>query len=257
MLEKNPLRQAWQEGRTVYGAISGFASLDIVEMLGLGGCDFVIIDSEHGALGIETMQALVVAARASGTIPLIRVARPDSTMILQALDIGAFGVHISTVNTKQEAQVCVQSARYFPSGKRGLHASIRAAQYGSSTPAEYMDWANQEPLVMVAIESVEGVKNLDEILSVPGIDVLFIGPADLSHSLGIPFQFENPLFLNSMNDIITRARKAGLIVGTNVGSREQAALWVGKGVRLISFGVNGVIYRSLRAMVQSLQSANA
>jgi 4-hydroxy-2-oxoheptanedioate aldolase len=255
MLEKNSLREALKQGRTVFGAITGFASPDIVEMLGYGGCDFVVIDSEHGAIGIETVQSLVTSARASGAVPFVRVGGPDARMILQALDIGAYGIHVPTVNTKQEVERCIQAARYYPLGKRGLHGGIRAAQYGTATPAEYMAWANQEPMMMIAIESVEGVKNLPGILSVPGIDVLFIGPADLSHSLGIPFQFDHPLFLATMNGIIDQARSAGLVVGTNVGTPEQAAMWKAKGVQLLTFVVNGVINRSLRGMVQSIRSA--
>ncbi len=255
MLPKNPLRVAWQAGRTVYGAIDGFASPDIAEMLGYAGCDFVIIDTEHGAIGIESLQALVAATQAAGAVPLVRVGGPDPRLIQQAMDVGAFGVHVPTVQTKEEAERCVQAVRYFPTGKRGLHASIRAAQYGTHAPTEYMAWANTEPLVIIAIESVEGVKNLPEILSVPGIDVLFIGPADLSQSLGIPFQNDNPLLLDTMSNIIAQARAAGLIVGTNVGSPEQAALWTGKGVQLITYVVNGVIFRSLRTMLQSIQAA--
>jgi len=255
MLLPNPLRQSLRDGKTLFGAIDGFASPDIIEMLGYGGCDFVIIDTEHGALGIETVQSLVTAARAAGTAPLVRVGAPDPRQILQALDVGAFGIHVPTVNTKQEAERAVQAARYFPLGKRGLHASIRAAQYGNVTPAEYMTWANQEPLMLIAIETVEGVKNLPDILTVPGVDMIFIGPADLSHSLGIPFQFDNPLFLQTVTDIIECTRQAGVYVGTNVSTGEQAALWQSKGVQLLTFVVNGVIHRSLRAMLQSLQSA--
>src|SRR5581483_8531626 len=97
--------------------------------------------------------------------------------------------------------------------------------------------------------------NLPYILTVPGVDMIFIGPADLSHSLGIPFQFDNPLFLQTVTDIIECTRQAGVYVGTNVSTGEQAALWQSKGVQLLTFVVNGVIHRSLRAMLQSLQSA--
>lgn len=239
----------------MFGALDGFASPDIVEMLGYGGCDFVIIDSEHGALNIETIQSLVTAANASGATPFVRIGGPDPRQILQALDVGAFGIHVPTVNTKEEVERCVQAARYFPLGKRGLHASIRAAQYGNFTPAEYMAWANQEPLMIIAIESVEGYKNLPEILTVPGVDMIFVGPADLSQSLGIPFQNDNPLLLDTIADILTRTRAAGLYAGINVGSPEQAGLWIGKGAQLITFVVNGVIHRGLRAMIQSLQRA--
>ncbi len=255
MLDKNPLRAALANGKTVYGAITGFASLDIVEMLGYGGCDFVIIDSEHGALGIETIHAMVAAARASGTTPIVRVGGPDPRQILQALDVGAFGIHVPTVSTRREAELAIQAARYYPLGRRGLHASIRAAQYGTIPPGDYMRWTNEEPLMLLAVENVEGVNNLSEILSVPGLDVLFIGPADLSHSLGIPFQFDHPRFIGTMTEIIERARAAGVIVGTNVSTPEQAARWLEQGVQLLTFVVNGVINRSLRAMLQSIQSA--
>ena len=257
MLPKNPIRQALKEGRTVFGALDGFASPDIVGMLGYGGCDFVIIDSEHGALNIETIQALVTAADASGTTPFVRVGGPDPRQILQALDVGALGIHVPTVNTKEETERCVQAARYAPLGKRGLHASIRAAQYGNYTPLEYLNWANQEPLMIIAIETVEGVKNLPDILKVPGVDMIFIGPADLSSSLGIPFQMDNPLFLETVTEIITRTREAGIYVGTNVNTPEQAAMWIGKGAQLITFVVNGVIHRSLRAMLQSIKAVSA
>lgn len=255
MLQNNPLREKLSQGQVVYGAFCGIASPDLVEMLGYAGCDFVIVDGEHGAIGIETIQALVTAARAAGAVPLVRVNSPDPRPILQALDVGAFGVHVSTVTTREQAERCVQAARYFPLGNRGMFGSGRASQYGLVAPAEYMRWANEQPLVIVAIETVEGVKNLPEILAVPGIDILFIGPADLSQSLGVPFQMDNPLVIETMSQIIARARQAHVIVGTNVGTPEQAARWVGQGVQLISFTANGVISRSLRGMLQTIRNA--
>jgi 4-hydroxy-2-oxoheptanedioate aldolase len=255
MLQNNPLREKLGQGQVVYGAFCGIASPDIIEMLGYAGCDFVIIDGEHGAIGIETIQMLVTAAHAAGTVPLVRVNGPDPRPILQALDVGAFGIHVPTVTTREQAERCVQAARYFPLGNRGMFGSGRAAQYGLIPPAEYMRWANEQPLVILAIESKEGVKNLTEILAVPGIDILFIGPADLSQSLGIPFQMDNPLLVDTMSEIIAKARQAKLVVGTNVGAPEQAALWWSKGVQLISFSVNGVISRGLRGMVQTIRTA--
>lgn len=253
MLDKNPLRERLSRGDVVYGAISGFASPDLVEMLAYGGADFVIIDAEHGAIGIEMIQMLVTAARAARTVPIVRVSTPESRLILRALDVGAFGVHISTVSTAQEAERSVQAARYFPRGKRGLFGSSRASQYGTVSPAEYLEWANTEPLVIIAIENVDGFKNLGEILAVPGIDLIFIGPADLSQSLGIPFQSDNPLLINTMSEIIERTRAAGLYVGTNVANADQAKLWTDKGVQFVTFGANGVISRALRTMLQSLK----
>src|SRR5581483_8822814 len=114
MLTNNPLREKLNQGQVVFGAICGLGSPDIIEMLGYAGCDFVIIDSEHGAIGIETVQSMVTAARAAGTVPFVRVGRADPRPILQALDIGAFGVHVPTVTTREQAERCVQAARYFP-----------------------------------------------------------------------------------------------------------------------------------------------
>ncbi len=253
-MQKNPLRQALVNGQIVTGAFTGFTTLGLVEILGYAGCDLVILDTEHGPLSMETLEALICAANAAGTVPVVRVRGPDPSMILQALDLGGLGVHVPRVNNREETQRAVQAARYYPLGQRGLHAAVRAARYGFTPPAEYLRWANEEPLVIIAIESVEGIKNLPEILTVSGIDVIFIGPADLSHSLGVPAQFNHPCLIEAMEEAISRTLDAGLVVGTFVITPEQAWRWMDKGVQLITFGITPVIARGTRDMVRAIQA---
>ena len=156
-------------------------------MLGKLGLDWVLIDGEHGSLSPESMELIIMAAEASGLTPIVRPASSTPEAILQALDRGALGVQAPHVNTAGEARRVVQAARYHPLGSRGLAAGTRAGNYGFGLSlSDHAQQANRETLVCIQLEEVEALRNLDEIVQVEGVDVFFIGPSDLSQSMGYP-----------------------------------------------------------------------
>ena len=189
----------------------GIGHPDVSEILGNMGFDWFVYDMEHGPHSVETVQNLMQAMSTSPTLPMIRVSWNDMVMIKRALDIGAYGVVIPWVNTKEEAANAVKACKY-PLSK-GLRGSgpRRASNYGFDE--EYFDVADDEILVAVQIETETAIRNLEDIFSVEGVDVAFVGPWDLSMSLGCFRQFDNPKFTNAMKSVLAKAKEAGVAPG--------------------------------------------
>ncbi|MFM1652539.1 HpcH/HpaI aldolase family protein [Brevibacillus sp. B_LB10_24] len=214
-----------QQG-TVFGVFIGFPSTQLVEMAAYNGFDTVVIDNEHGLLSAENVEHMVIAAELAGITPLVRVVSSEPGEILKALDRGAHGVHVPQIDTKEEAQRVVEAVKYPPAGKRGAAFSMRAAKYGTIPVHEYLDQANRETLVCIHIESAKALHNVKEILSVPGIDMVYIGPTDLSVSLGFGGRMDHPEVLKAIDDIYQSAKQRGVSVGIHTKD--------GKGARMRS-----------------------
>ena len=190
-------------------------SPQIVEMLGKLGFDWVLIDGEHGTLSPESMELMIMAAEASGLTPIVRPASSSPEAILHALDRGALGIQVPHVNTAGEARRVVQAARYHPLGSRGLAAGTRAGNYGFGLAlSDYAQQANRETLVCIQLEEVEALRNLDEILQVDGVDVFFIGPSDLSQSMGYPGRTDAPEVQAAMTAAFAAIAAAGRVPGS-------------------------------------------
>jgi len=175
------------------------------------GLDWLVFDTEHGPWSIETVQNLIQATAASDITPIVRVAWNDIVMIKRALDVGAYGVIVPWVNTKEEAEQAVRGAKYPPRGVRGC-GPRRAALFGLARK-EYLDVGDDLTMVIVQIETQEAVDNLDEILAVEGIDAIFVGPDDLASSLGVRGQPRHPRNTETIAHILDVAKKAGMPVG--------------------------------------------
>ena len=165
------LRKIWSQGDPAFGSFVGLNAPGICEIIGHAGFDYCIIDLEHGTINLETAENMVRAADAAGIAPIIRVVK-SAELIGKVLDLGAAGVHIPSISNPEEAQEAVWASKFSPLGHRGVHPAVRAARY-SADRAIYFSKSNAETLVIIAIEGVEGIKNLNEILKVKGIDVLF------------------------------------------------------------------------------------
>ena len=190
-MKKNNLKEVLKEGKNGFGTFLKFTDPAVVEIMGFAGFDFVIIDQEHGPISLQSAQNMLRAAESANITPVIRVTDNAETLILRALDIGAQGIEIPQINTKSDALRAVKAVKYSPQGQRGLCRYVRAADYSSMDRYKYFKYASQETMIIAHIEGVEGINNLEEILSVAGIDVIFIGPYDLSQSLGIPGQINH------------------------------------------------------------------
>lgn len=187
------LKQKLDQAEFAYGTWSQFGSPEVLEILGYSGkFDFTIIDTEHGYYGLDTAENLVRAADASGIAPIVRVYANEPHLITKALDIGAQGVLVPQITTREEAERVVMSSRYFPRGNRGACPFVRSGKHLVTGWQEYADKANEDVLVMVLVEGETGIANLEEIAGVEGLDAIMIGPMDLTVSLGIGGQLDHP-----------------------------------------------------------------
>ena len=211
----NRMKEQLQQGKAVFGVSIMIPSVQIVEMVGKLGFDWVLIDCEHGAISLETVELMAMAAQANGLTPIVRPPKNDPEIILQYLDRGVMGIQAPHVSTAAEARAVVSAVKYHPFGTRSLAVGTRAANYGFNiTLDEYTQQANKENLVCVQIEDQDALANITAIAGVEGIDVLFVGPSDLSQSLGHPGNSEHPVVREAMQNAFATIIKAPKAAGT-------------------------------------------
>jgi len=250
----NSIQDKLREGKCVVGPFLKLPSPAIVEIMGLAGFDYVIIDCEHGPLDILKAEDMVRAAKLTGMSAVIRVSDNDPVMISRALDIGADAVQVPQISNKDDALRVVKAAKFSPNGERGVCRFVRAAQYTSMDKFSYFKSANEETMVIIHIEGEEGVRNIEEILTVEGIDVIFLGPYDLSQSLGVPGQVSHPKVLEMMEKVIKSATANGKVVGTFVDDIDTGKKWIALGVKYISYSVDvGIIFEKCKDIVKSIK----
>lgn len=233
------LRQQLKDGETTIGTFQTIESPIVSEMTGIAGLDFVIIDQEHGPLTAETSLGLCAAAENGGASPIIRVCENSAPEIQRALDAGAAGVEIPQIETRTDAEAAVNAARFDPLGERGLSPYVRAGEYKGGE--DYTSQQNEETTVIVHVEGQVGIDNLNEILAVEGIDVLFLGPYDISQSLGIAGEVRDERVENLMEDACEQAASEGKIVGTYADDAEMAQRWIDVGVQYVAVYVDATM----------------
>lgn len=230
-MRKNRMKAKLMANEPAFGVSVMIPSPQIVEMVGRLGFDWVLIDGEHGAISRETIELMVLAAEASGIIPIARPAANTPEAILQVLECGALGVQVPHVSTAAEARRVVDAVKYHPAGSRSLAVGTRAAGYGfDAAMAAYVEEANAETLVCVQLEDEESLRNLDEIAKVPGVDVLFVGPSDLAQSMGYPGRPEAPQVREAMAGAFARIAASGRTAGST-GRTESLRGDLQRGVR--------------------------
>jgi len=229
---RNRLKERLQGGELLIGTLVGLGHTDVAEILSRLGFDWLFLDAEHSPLSFETMQQMMQAMSITDCVPVVRPQWNDPVQIKRILDIGAYGVLVPWVNTREEAEGAVRACKYPPEGIRGF-GPRRAARFDP----DYFRTANQEILVVVLIETEIALKNLDEILSVPGVDACFIGPYDLSCNLGfgVPPQWDNPNYLAAIDRILEISRKHEKPAG--IYATLDIIEWaIDKGFRFITVG---------------------
>jgi 4-hydroxy-2-oxoheptanedioate aldolase len=227
-----------------------------IEIVGLAGFDYAIIDMEHGPLEVETAEDLCRAAQGVGLDPIVRVRKNDAPQIQRALDIGSAGVQVPQIETKADAEAVVRAAKYQPLGMRGVSFFTRAGDYTVYGLTGITERLNAEQMVVVHVEGKRGLDNLEQILTVPHIDVIFLGPYDLSQSFGVPGQINDPRVVKGMEEATAKIRAAGKWAGTFAGDAEAAKRWINVGVQYISLSVDvGIFARACRSLVEQVKGA--
>jgi 2-dehydro-3-deoxyglucarate aldolase/4-hydroxy-2-oxoheptanedioate aldolase len=213
----------------------------IGHMLDACGLDFVIYDMEHGRCDIAMLAEMVASCRGSGITPMVRVCDPEAVPLSRVLDLGAMGVMAPRVETRAQAERIVAALKYPPQGERGVALGLAHDLYRSAGAA-YLPRMNAETAVIVIVETVRAFENLDEIVSVPGLDVAWLGHYDLTASMGIPAQFDHPRFLEAMARLVGACGKYKVAPGFLPASPTDAIRWIQGGFRAISLGSDVGVY---------------
>ena len=232
------LRQALASRTVVYGTWVQTPSPEVVEMLGWSGWDFVILDLEHGPYGTETVAQLVRAADASDLAALVRVPATAPHDVGKALDLGAAGIVTPGVTSAAIGQSVVTLTRFPPRGSRGSSPSTRQLHYSAVPFATLTAKDAVEPIVVLQVEARLATSDLASILGIDGLSVVFIGPYDLSTTLGLPGQFEHPKVREAIGEIVERAAERNVAVGIWVPDAKSARFWVERGVRFVTVSNN-------------------
>lgn len=239
-LQKITLAEKLRKNEMSIGIWNSIPSAALVNVIGSSGIDFMVIDAEHGPVSMETAEDMVRAAELSGASPLIRVPKNSSEYILRALDIGAHGIHIPHVSTVEDAKRAVAYSKYHPLGERGYTPFTRAGEYGKAAQG-YAEKANASTIVVAHIEGSNGIKNIDDIARVKGLDVLFVGPYDLSQSLGKPGRVDDPEVVEGIKRGVAASKKNGIVCGSFACDPNYLDILIGCGVRYITYMVDSSV----------------
>jgi len=237
-MNQERLRQALAAKQVLYGTWVQTPSPEVVEILGWSGWDFVILDLEHGPYGPEGLPHLIRAAEASETAPFVRVPLTAPQEVGKALDLGAAGIVIPGVRSADDGAAAVRLTRFPPHGSRGSSPSTRQLHYSAVPFATLTAMDAPQPLMVLQVEARLAMSDLGSILAIKGLDVVFIGPYDLSTSLGLPGQFDHPKVREAISEIVEKAGEHGVAVGIWVPDAQSARFWVDHGVRFVTVSNN-------------------
>lgn len=232
------LKENLQKNRLTIGSWITLGHSAIGEIMADAGFDWLTIDMEHSVIDLDEAQELIQVIALSGCAPLVRVGDNNPYLIKRVMDAGAHGVIVPMVNTRAEAIKAVEAVKYPPTGKRGVGLG-RAQGYGL-TFEKYKKWVEEESVVIVQIEHIKAVRNLEEILSVKGVDGFIVGPYDLSGSLNIPGEFDHPKVKSALNRVIKTAKKMKKTAGFHVvdPDPDNFKAKVEQGYRFLAFGLD-------------------
>jgi 4-hydroxy-2-oxoheptanedioate aldolase len=234
-MKSNPVRAKLKRGEPSIGTWLTIPSPVIAQLMARTGFDWLTVELEHTPSSFETAAQMFAIVAASGGVPLVRVPINSVENIKRVLDIGAWGIVVPMVNSRAEAEAVVKAARYRPIGERSIGGQLHAANFDTDASTYYAK-ANNEILVVVMAEHIDAVENIGSILSVPGIDAVFVGPNDLHASMGLPpaFDSDHPQFNEALKKILAHAKAQGIAAGIHVTDAAQAQRRINEGWQFIA-----------------------
>src|SRR5215218_3885876 len=250
-LNHGRLRSSLAAGKPTVGTFVGAASAVAAEVCAAAGVDWVLLDLEHGAGGEEQVGPVVLAAGAYGVPTVVRVESAERIRLGRVLDLGAAGVMLPRMETAAEVAEALRHLRYPPDGDRGVATYNRACRFGLDPGA--LDRANKEVLAVVQIESARAVEHVEEIAALDGVDVLFVGPRDLSHDLGVPGDMQAPSYRAALDRVRAAAQRFGRGCGLLVPDGAAAAERHTQGWTFVAIGSDSTLLAS--ALVTELAHA--
>ena len=256
-MRNNPVKQSLAAGGRAFGAmVFEFFAPGLPQICRNAGAAFVLYDMEHTGLGFETLKTQFALCRGLDIVPMARVPRGEYHFIARALDIGALGVMVPMVGTRTEAEQIVACTRYPPLGRRGAAFGFAHDDYEAGDVVGKMAALHERTLVIAQIETDEGLRNVDAIAAVPGVDALWIGQFDLTNFLGIPAQFQHPEYLAAVDRVVAACVSNGKAAAILATDERWARDYAAKGFRLMAYGVDqSMLQEALRRGLDVLREA--
>lgn len=256
-LRKNLVKENLKQGRCQYG--TGFGQLrsqEVVKLFAAAGLHWAFIDGEHGGFDLETIQDLCRIAPFVDFTPLVRVAELQYALVARALDVGAHGVIFPRVESPELLAQAISWTKFPPMGIRGYGLTPVNYDYAAVTIPQAIEHYNQETIVVLQIETQLAVDRCDDLLDVPGVDVVMIGPADLSINLGVPGEFTHPKFVAAYEKVRDACLKRGIAPGTHNRSVEMMQMWKEKGFTFLGCGnETSMLFERASAIVKAISAA--
>ncbi len=251
------LRARIRSSEPTIGTFMNLGSVLAAEVCALAGFDWLVVDLEHGGGGEESLVGQILAAGIHQVPVITRVESAERIRAGRVLDLGAAGVMFPRLDSAEEVAGAIRHLRYPPDGHRGVATYNRACGFGQRTEA--LETANQHVVGIVQIESAAALAEVEEIAQIPGVDVLFLGPADLSHSLGVPGRLDAPVFRAALARVAAAARSAGISAGILAPDRERAQAYLDQGFRFLAIASDSALLsvsaRAAAARMSALSQA--
>ena len=252
MQKENFIKRKLENGDAVLGTCSVIPSAITADIISSVGLDFIIIDAEHGPISFETAQDMAIACESRGVSPIMRVGGVDEADILKALDIGMHGIQIPNIHSSQDVEEIISLSKYPPIGKRGFSPFTRAGNYSLETATLHTQKSNANTLIGINIEGKEAIENIDEILSIDHLDIIFIGLFDLSKALGMPGQVDHPQVVGYLSDLVGKICESGKYPGTIASTPEQMVQFLEMGVKYLTYLVDCELLRKAYTDIKAI-----
>ena len=241
-MQKNTIKAKLHEGGTVVGTcLTDYVGPEVVAILKAAGMDFAFVDTEHSPTDYREIQTLVRVARAADVIPLVRVTQSESFLIARALDVGAMGIIAPRIHSLEQARSVVAAMKFPPRGERGYGLRSIITDFDFHGAREEMESSDRETMVILQMESRQCAEAIYDITAVPGVDAIMVGPFDLSVSLGIPGDFENPIFWEAFDRMVDACRKNGVAPGVHIGKMKLLKRAQEHGARFLVFASDAAV----------------
>jgi 2-keto-3-deoxy-L-rhamnonate aldolase RhmA len=255
----NQTRERLARGETVFGCgLQVYRSAEIPRAFAAAGFDYVFIDMEHGAYDLETVQDMIAACNMAGITAIVRVAELLYSLVARLLDSGAQGIILPRVEDPKLLAEAMSWMRFPPVGKRGYGVNPTMVSYEGHTFAEIIEHQNRNTVSVVQFETRVAMERADDLLSVPGVDIAMVGPADLSISLGVPGDFDNPIMISTISALIEKCNRHGVVPGIQTRSVAMAKAWAERGMRFVGAGAeHGLLLEKAKEAVAQLNQVRA
>jgi len=256
-MQINHTRERLSKGETVFGcSLTCYRSAEIPRTFAAAGFDYVFIDMEHATFDLETVHDMIAASLAAGITPIVRVGELLYSLAARLLDAGAQGIILPRVEDPRLLEEALSWMRFPPEGKRGYGVSGPMVGYEPRTFPEIIEHQNRNTLVVVQFETMPAMERADELLSLRGVDIAMVGPADLSIALGIPGQFDNPLLISTVERLMEKCRRHNVVPGIQTRTVAMAKAWAERGMRFVGAGAeHGLLLEKSREAVAQLRAA--